>query len=270
VNDTNEAAQVRRQVWLMLGATVVLYGLLRLAIGPLPQDPAYHLLADTRTLQGVVPRAGDILTNLAILAAGLFGLAFRSRMNVAPDERTAADVLIAAAILTAIGSAYYHLAPANATLIWDRLPISIVLTSLLALVMADRVHPLFAREALWPFTGLGVASVALWGVSEAMGQEDLFLYLIVRIGAGAAIVFLLILRPPRHTGTVWLVAAAMCEVAMAILERFDHELFRLTGGLASGHNLKHVLAGVALASVFWWLRVREMLTRRPSPQPSPR
>jgi hypothetical protein len=58
----------------------------------------------------------------------------------------------------------------------------------------------------------------------------------------------------------------LCEVAMAVLERLDHEVFRLTGGLASGHNLKHVLAGIALAFVFWWLRAREMLTPRPSPR----
>lgn len=262
MNDTHDAARVRRQVWLMLGATLVLYGLLRLMLGPLPQDPAYHLLADTRTLQGVVPRAGDILTNLAILAAGLFGLALRSRMNVAPEERVAADVLIAAAILTAFGSSYYHLAPTNATLIWDRMGIAVVLTSLLVIVMADRMHPLFAREALWPFTGLGIASAVLWGASEVMGHEDLLLYLIVRVGAGAAIVLLLILRPPQHTGTIWLVAAMLCEVAMAILERFDHEVFRLTGGFASGHNVKHVMAGIALGFVFWWLRTRKALARK--------
>ena len=261
MNDSSDAARVRRQVWLMIGAAVALYGLLRLALGPLPQDPAYHAFADTRTGPGGLSNAGDILTNLAILAAGLFGLALRNRMSLAPEARTAADVLIAATILTAFGSAYYHWAPANATLVWDRLPIAVVLTSLLTLVLADRVHPLFAREALWPFTGLGVGSLALWWASEAMGQEDLLLYVVVRVGAGFAIAYLVIVRPPRHTGTIWLVAAILCEVTMAIFERFDHEVFRLTGGLASGHNLKHVLAGIALAFVFWWLRTRKTLAR---------
>ena len=257
MSGVNDAAQVRRQVWLIIGAVAVLYGLLRLSVGPLPQDPAYHLLADTRALLGVVPRAGDVITNLAILAAGLFGLALRPRMTIAPEERAAVNMLIAASIVTAFGSAYYHWAPANAPLVWDRLPIAIVLTSLLALVMADRMHPLFARAALWPFTALGVASVILWGVSEAMGQGDLLLYLIVRVGTGVAIVLLLILRQPRHTGTKWLVAALVSEIVMAILERFDHEVFRLTGGFVSGHGLKHVMVGVALACVFGWLRGRK-------------
>jgi hypothetical protein len=259
MNHPNDAVRVRRQVWLMLGAAVTLYGLLRLTWGPLPQDPAYHLLADTRTCLGVVPRAGDVLSNLAILAAGLLGLALRPRMTVAAEECIAVNVLIAAAILTAFGSAYYHWAPSNATLIWDRLPIAIVLGALLALVLADRVHPLYARDALWPLTAFGAASAILWGVSEAMGRGDVLLYLIVRIGTGAAIVLLLLLRPSRHTGSAWLVAAILAEVAMAFLERSDHEVFQLTGGWVSGHNLKHVAAGAALACVFGWLRVRKTL-----------
>jgi len=262
MNDPNDTAHIRRQVWLIVAAVVAVYGLLRFSFGPLPQDPAYHLLADTRTCLGIIPRAGDVLTNLAILAAGLFGLALRPRMTVAPEARTAVNVLIAASILTAFGSAYYHWAPANVTLIWDRLPMAIVLMSLLALVMADRVHPLFAREGLWPFTALGIASVILWGVSEAMGEGDLLLYLIVRFGAGAAIVLLLILRQPRHSGTIWLMAAVACEIVMAAFERLDHEVFHLTGGLVSGHNLKHVMAGAALALVFWWLRVRTPLSAK--------
>lgn len=261
MNDPNDTAQVRRQVWLILVAVVALYGLLRLSFGPLPQDPAYHLLADTRTYLGIIPNAGDVLTNLAILAASLFGLALRTRMTVAPEARAAVNVLIAAAILTAFGSAYYHWSPSNATLVWDRIPITMVLMPLLALVMADRVHPLFARHALWPFTALGAASAVLWGVSEAMGQGDVLLYLMVRIGTAIAIALLLILRQPRHTGTIWLVAALVCEIVMAIFERFDHEVFDLTGGLVSGHNVKHVMVGVGLAFVFWWLWSRKPLTK---------
>jgi hypothetical protein len=255
VNDT----RVRRQVWLITAAVVVLYGLLRLSLGPLPQNPSYHFLADTRTFFGVIPRAGDVLTNLAILTAGLFGLALRPRMTVAPEERAAANVLIAATILTALGSAYYHWAPANATLVWDRLPLVIVLMSVFVLVLADRVHPLFARNGIWPLTALAAISVIVWGVSEAMGRGDLLLYLVLRVGAGIAIALLVILRRGRHTGTKWLVAALIGEILMAALERHDHEIFHLTGGWVSGHSLKHIMVGVALGFVFWWLRVRRPL-----------
>jgi hypothetical protein len=46
---------------------------------------------------------------------------------------------------------------------------------------------------------------------------------------------------------------------MAAFQGFDHEVFRLVGGLVSGHSLKHVMAGVGLAFVFWWLRARKLL-----------
>jgi len=260
-----DSHRVRWQVWLVLGVVLVLYALLRLAFGPLPQDPAYHLFADTRTCLGLIPRAGDVLTNVAILAAGVFGLTLRPRMPLATDERAAANVLVAGAILTAFGSAYYHWAPSNARLVWDRLPMMLVLMPLLVLVMADRVQPLFARYALWPFTAFAAASVIFWGVSEAMGQGDVRLYFMVRIGAVVAIAFLLILRRPRHTGTSWLVAALLAQIGFAVFEWFDHEVFRLTGGLVSGHNVKHVMAGLALAMVFSWLRVRRPLPARGFP-----
>jgi hypothetical protein len=73
------------------------------------------------------------------------------------------------------------------------------------------------------------------------------------------------LRQPRYTGTKWLVAALVCEIVMAIFERFDRDLFRLTDGYVSGHNVKHVMAGVALAFAFWWLRARRTLTMNPRP-----
>jgi hypothetical protein len=73
-----------RSVALALAGVLVLYAAAWLALGPLPQDPAYHLFADLRTcFGGLIPRAGDVLTNLAILAAGGYGLALRGRLNVA-------------------------------------------------------------------------------------------------------------------------------------------------------------------------------------------
>lgn len=61
------------QTWGLIGIALALYGVLRLLFGPLPQDPSYHMLADTRRC-GPIPRAGDVLTNLSILAAGVAGL----------------------------------------------------------------------------------------------------------------------------------------------------------------------------------------------------
>ncbi len=248
-----------RQVALVLAGVLALYALALAVLGPLKQDPTYHLFADMRTCFGVIPRAGDVLTNLAILVAGAVGLALRPRMNVTPDERPAVNLLIVGAFLTAAGSAYYHWNPSNATLVWDRLPMMLAIPPILALVLADRVRPAFARRSLWPLVAFGLGSVLWWAASEAMGHEDVRLYLMVRVLMAAALFVLIVFCKPRHTGSGWLVAALVGEVLMTTFERLDHQVFALTGGLVSGHNAKHVFVGVALVCVFAWLRVRRNL-----------
>jgi len=260
----SEDRKIRRQVWLGLVAALALWGLLKLALGSLPQDPAYHRFADTRTFLGVIPRAGDVLTNLAILGAAVLGWALRPRMALATNERAAANLLIAGTALTALGSAYYHQSPDNATLLWDRLPMTLVMLPAFVLVLADRVHPLFARHALWPFTVFAAASVVYWAWSETIGAGDMWLYAIARVVPALLIIALLVLREPRYTASAWLVAAAAGQVVLALFEYFDQEIFAATGGVASGHNLKHVTVGAALACLFIWLRVRR--PRAPAPR----
>jgi len=257
-----------RQVWLAIAGVLALYGLAWLVVGPLPQDPAYHLFADLRTCLGVIPRAGDVLTNLTILAAAVFGLAVRPRMHVTPEERPAADLLIAGAFLTAAGSAYYHWSPSNATLLWDRLPMMLVLPPVLALVLADRVDPAYARRALLPLTAVAFASLLWWTASEAIGREDVRLYFMIRVLLAVATLLLVVFRRGRYSGSGWLYAALAGEGAMVAFERFDRPVYAATGGLASGHNLKHVVAGVALVCIFTWLcrrRLREAAPGRVAP-----
>lgn len=246
---------MRGQAWALAAVAVVLFAMLRMVLGPLPQWASYHDLADTRTLAGM-PRAGDVLSNLAILAAGLWGATLGSRLRADDDERVAWRWLVGATIATALGSAWYHLDPSNATLVWDRLPMALVMASLLALVLADRVDARFGREALAPFCLLGVAGVAWWAATDAAGRDDLTLYAIVRVGTAVAVLALLILRPVGTRGSGWLWAAIALDVVMTLAERHDRAVWNATGGLASGHNLKHVLAGGVLACVFAWLTHR--------------
>ena len=246
---------MRRQAWALAALAVALAAVVRYALGPLPQWASYHDLADTRELAGI-PRAGDVLGNLAILAAGLWGATLGRRLRADDDERLAWRALVVATIATAFGSAWYHLEPSNTTLVWDRVPMALVMAALLALVLADRVDPRFGREALVPFSLAAVGAVVYWAITEAAGRGDLVPYLIVRVGTGAAIVGLLILRPGRTLGAGWLWAAIVLDVAMTIAERSDRAIFDATGGLVSGHTLKHLLAGAVLACVFAWLTHR--------------
>jgi hypothetical protein len=246
-----ERASARWQTWGLVGIALAVSALLRCYFGALAQDPGYHLFADTRAL-GPIPRAADVLTNLVIFAAGLAAAALWRRMRIAPEERAAYGLLVVGILATAAGSAWYHWAPSDARLVWDRLPMTLVLAALFALVLADRIHPGFARAAWWPFALLGAVSVVWWAATG-----DLHLYLMVRVGAGVGIVCLLLLRRGRHTRARWLVAAIALDVVMTIAERLDHEIFAATGGLVSGHSVKHLLAGALLGCVLAWLAWRE-------------
>ena len=249
-------SRARLQTWGLIGIALALYGVLRFVFGPLPQDPSYHILADLRHC-GPIPRAGDVLTNLSILAAGIAGLFLWRGVHVEPEERVAYALLVAGMLLTALGSAYYHWAPGDARLVWDRLPMTLVLSALLTFLLADRVDRAFATVALWPVAALGAASILWWAWTRWQGSDDLLLYLIVRVGTGVAIACLLLLRRGRYSGALWLWAALALDITMTVAERLDNEIYAATGMFVSGHNIKHLLAGVLLGCTLAWLVVRE-------------
>jgi hypothetical protein len=260
---TNERVGVRlvqRQTWAFIGISVALFAIVRFYLGPLPQDPSYHSFADTRAL-GPIPRAGDVLTNAAILAAGIAGLVFWRRVRIAPDERPAYALLVFASLATALGSAYYHALPSDARLVWDRLPMTLIIAALFALVLADRAHPAFARIAWWPVALLGAGSVFWWAwTGRAGGGGDLLLYGVVRILTGLGIAWLVFSRSGRHTRAGWLIAAMTLGVVMTVCELRDRQIFAATRGFISGHSVKHLLAGALLGCVLAWLALREPRT----------
>jgi hypothetical protein len=253
-----ERSAARRQAWQLAGGVLVLYAVLRATAGPLPQWLDYHDFADTRVL-GPIPHAGDVLTNLAILAAGLWCASLHRRMTLTADERPAYAVFALAAILTAFGSAYYHWEPSNARLVWDRLPMALLLGAGLALVLADRVNPALGRESLLPLSLVAMGGVVLWAVMEARGRGDLWLYLVMRVGASVATLALVIARPSRHTAAGLLLAAIALDGVETVSERLDWQIWRATGGIVSGHNLKHVFAGLVIACVSLWVLRRRAL-----------
>ena len=248
--------RARIQTWGLIGIALALYGVLRFVFGPLPQDPSYHMLADTRRC-GFIPRAGDVLTNLSILTAGIAGVFLWRRVHLAREERAAYALLVVGILLTAFGSAYYHWAPGDARLVWDRLPMTLVLAALFTFLLADRIDPVFATVALWPVALLGAASVLWWAWTRWQGADDLRLYLMMRIGTGVAIACLLLLCRGRHSGAPWLWAALALDVVMTVAERLDNEIYSATGMFVSGHNVKHLLAGLLLGCALAWLALRE-------------
>ena len=98
-----------------------------LLIAPIPQPQGYHDFADQRTLFAI-PRFFDVVSNAPFFILGAIALwllaAGRIRF-VDPRERGPYAVFFLGILLTALTSAWYHLAPDDARLAGDRLTMTI-------------------------------------------------------------------------------------------------------------------------------------------------
>jgi hypothetical protein len=235
-----------------------------LAGPPVAQPLAYHNMADQRSWLGI-PNAWNVLSNLPFAVIGVLGLAAIFGSNVERRvpfrdswERWPYAALFAGVALTSVGSSYYHLAPDNARLVWDRLPMTIGFMGLLAAVLAERVSLPVARWLFTPLLALGAASVGYWYWSEVQGAGDLRLYLLVQFGSLLVVVLLLILYPAHYGGGRYLIAGLTAYVAAKGLELADGRVFAL-GRIVSGHTLKHLVAAGGVACLVGMLRARSPL-----------
>ncbi len=226
---------------------------------PFPQDLGYHRFIDDRTLLGV-PNALDVLSNAGFVLAGVVGLAALRRREAFVDRRERLPwlVLFAGVLLTSAGSAWYHLAPNNDSLVWDRLPMTLGFMGLLAALVAERVSVRWGVGLLAPLVLLGAASVGYWIWTEWQGRGDLRAYYLVQFYPLGAIVLLLALYPPRYTRGADLLVALAWYVAAKVAESHDGDVYRALG-FVSGHTLKHLLATVGAL----WL-ARMLLLRQPT------
>jgi hypothetical protein len=220
-------------------------------IGPIRQPQDYHRFADARNLLGI-DNAADVLSSFAFVFVGILGLVFllRSRSS---ERLHAYLVLFAATALAGAGSVYYHLAPDDARLVWDRIPIALAVMSLVAAVVGERISASAGEKLLVPLLVVGAASVVYWALFD-----DLRLYGLVQFGGLAAVLVLALLLPSRYTkGETIFVAGALYGLAK-VCELQDREIYRLTGEIISGHTLKHLLAAVALYVLLWALQHRNV------------
>jgi hypothetical protein len=137
-----------------------------LLLPPIPQDQRYPP-ADQRTLFGM-PSFWNVAANLPFIGVGAVGLRrFRH------DPITI--VLFLAILLTGFGSSYYHWNPNDATLFWDRVPMTLFFMAILAATIEERVNARAGAVLLWPLLAIGVFSLLLW-----RWTDDLRLYFLVQ------------------------------------------------------------------------------------------
>ncbi len=233
-------------VWLIVSG----FAIVAVLLGPrISQDPSYHRFADRRAWHGI-PNAGDVLSNLAFCAVGARGLG-----RIVPFGRAELPralpwmVLFGALGLTGLGSAYYHLAPDNERLVWDRLPMTFVFASLLSVAISDRINQRLGFYLEFVLAALGALSVWYWQHTESAGRGDLRPYGLVQFYPAFGILLLFLLFPgDLRSAKYWAMAAASYALAK-VLESEDARVFALTGSV-SGHTLKHFMAALAAYFIY--------------------
>lgn len=227
---------------------------LLLVRGPVGQWADYHAFADARAWLGL-PNAANVLSNLPFLAVGTWALWRLRRGHAASPSLAAWRAFALALVLTAIGSAVYHWAPSNGSLVGDRLPIAWACASLTAAFLGERVGAHWSRPpALAAALAIATLAVAFWWLTEQAGQGDLRLYLFVQVlpmllvplGLGLG---LEATTPAAAPARAWW-AVLGCYAAAKLFEMADGLVFAALGDL-SGHTLKHLLAAAGAA---WLLR----------------
>lgn len=226
-------------------------------VDPIAQASAYHQFSDSRSLLGI-NHFWNVTSNAMFALSGLVGLWVVGRAGsgvFAAELRIAYGCFFMGVTLVALGSAYYHFAPDNGTLVWDRLPMTVAFMALVAIILGEHIAPSIGGKLLLPLVLVGMASVVYWAYTEASGHGDLRAYVLVQFLPLFIIPVILLLFPSPYGSSraYWVLIAAY--LAAKVCEHFDAAIYDLGLGL-SGHTLKHLIAALALLllALEYWRR----------------
>lgn len=222
-------------------------GVLLLLHGPIVQPAHYNDFADRSVLFGI-PHAGDVLSNLGFAMVAAWGWI---RLHPKRDHAALARgwcgyrLFLIGLLLTAVGSAYYHLAPDNERLVWDRMPIGLAAVGLLAAVRAETRSDTHASRYAAILVVLAFLSVGWWYYTDSPRQPgDLRPYLLLQTLPLVLVPLWQAIYGTSHRDRVWFGVAVLLYVLAKLAEVWDHELLATLGWI-SGHTLKHLLAAAA-------------------------
>ncbi|KAJ1704181.1 hypothetical protein LUZ63_003960 [Rhynchospora breviuscula] len=246
---------MEKKRWIAAGAALVIFVVLMVVTPKIPQAEEYHDFADQRKLFFGIPNTLNVISNIPFFFVGIVGLVlcyWRNYFQLSlQGELVGWTLFYLGVAAVAFGSSYYHLNPNDATLVWDRLPMTVAFTSIMAIFIIERVDEKKGTISLLPLFLAGVLSIMYWRYFD-----DLRPYAVVQFVPCIVIPIMAIIIPPMYThSSYWLWAAGFYLLAK-VAEAIDKPIYKWTHQIVSGHTLKHLFA--AMVPVFLTL----MLAKR--------
>ena len=214
---------------------------------PIAQDPAYHLLADTSKILNL-QNFWNVISNLPYLIIGILGfykVSQSSGLAIFAELKLAYLLFFAAVAAVSLGSGYYHLAPDNSTLVWDRLPMTVVFMSFFTILVSEFISVRVGKVLLFPLIVAGIASVVYWHLSEGWGEGDLRYYALVQFTPVIMIPVILLCFRSRYTRVYGYWGLLVTYSVAKLLEYVDVEVYQLLGFI-SGHSIKHIVSALGV------------------------
>ncbi|KAH7671178.1 Alkaline ceramidase protein [Dioscorea alata] len=244
-------------------AAIVIFVVLMIVTPAIPQSQEYHDFADQRTLFLGIPNTLNVISNFPFLVVGLVGLVlchygnyFRLSLE---GELWGWSCFFVGVAAVAFGSSYYHLMPNDARLVWDRLPMTIAFTSIVAIFIIERIDERTGRTSLIPLVMAGILSILYWRFFD-----DLRPYAVVQFVPCIIIPLMAIILPPMYShSSYWLWAAGFYLLAK-VEEAADKPIYKWMHHSVSGHTLKHLCAAMVPVFLTLMLAKRNVESERKS------
>lgn len=228
-----------------------------LILEPIPQPLDYYSFADDRAILGI-SNFWNVVTNLPFLLVGVWGVLLDGQNRLVHDNPPGFPAyrwFFIGVSLTAFGSAWFHLEPNAATLLWDRLPITIAFMALVTGLFSEHLNSSLSKWLLYPLLITGLVSVLYWYVTELAGKGDLRPYLLVQFLPMIILPLVVLGFPSRFSRGADLLWVLLLYGLAKVAELYDRTLYDALGGF-SGHSFKHLLAAAGSALFLRMLMLR--------------
>lgn len=223
---------------------------------PVPQDPEYHEFADQRLLFGI-PAFWNVISNIPYVFIAIAGIVFTLTKPIQgglPELRHNYILFFTGIFLVGFGSSWYHWAPSNANLVWDRLPMTIAFMAFFSAMIGEYYSTRAGNLVLWPLIIVGMLSVFYWHLTEQAGHGDLRPYAAVQFLPMILIPAIMLKHEPRFKSNRFVWWFMIAYLVAKIAEQYDTEIFNLVS--ISGHTLKHLVSATGIYLYYLALKKR--------------